>query len=1580
MPITRPNIDWRAVRPINGSQAEGFEELCAQLARAETPSGARFERKAPPDAGVECYAIFDDGSEWGWQAKYFDWLGDSQWSQLDESIKKALEKHPRLVRYFVCVPLDRSDARISGRRSAKERWDDHAQKWTGWALARNMTVVFDYWGSHELLDRLAHPQHLGRIRFWFDVQRFDRAWFMARRDEALKTAGPRYTPEVHVDLPVAAEFEAFGRTEWFFDQIKAHAKDIRRRLRNVEHFDLKTVEPKLTTSLSDLSARVELSLAGLGALTAQPTGLVPFREIADEVTAALALADQTERLLDKYEQEYDIQPPALEANATTSSHSRNPFREQRYRLMTLSGELSQTKAALVHAESLVNTSLLLLIGVAGVGKTHLLCDVAQRRVATGRPTVLLMGQRFTSTETPWTQALQHLDLAGLTADEFVGALEAAAQAAGCRALILMDAINEGSGRFIWPSHLAAFLAHLQRSPWIGVVISVRTSYEELVIPAEVRAQAVVVTHDGFADSEYDATRAFFLHYGIELPSTPFFMPEFRNPLFLKTLCCGLNAKGERRLPRGFHGITATFDLYLSAINDRLATTLGFNPKDALVRRALESFATAIVASGKRWLAFETASEVVNALLPNRDFDRSLYRGLTVEGILVEEAILHPDAARTEVVFIAYERLADHIVTKALLDAHLDIEAPASSFATGGLAFLGNQSRDVTPGLLEAMCIQVSERTGQELLVLAPQLIDNWWARDAFRQSLVWRALTAFTNDTHQVLKRSIQNSYDFDGTLDVLLTVATLPGHPFNAAFLDKRLRRDCMPDRDAWWSTYLHHAWGQKGAIHRLVDWASAMTPDVALDGELVDLSATSLTWMLTTANRFLRDRATKALVSLLTGRLDAVVRLVERFVDVDDPYVSERIYAIAYGTAMRSQSAADVGNLAECVYARVFASGSPPAHILLRDYARGVIERAIYLGAIMDIVPERIRPPYLSQWPVIPTESEIQPLMPDWSQGSHDSGELEWARNRIGGSVFSDDFAHYVIGTNSSSTLDVWLDLGLDQPAWRPPERPDSLLHAFAAELTGEVSKAWEAFDAAEKALQQTISSFVREWFTKRAVQGASDGTDDGAETEIVAIEFETNPPPNAAALEQQREETLVALNAILSDEHKKRLKEILAVKELDREKGHRPPRLDARQIQRYILWRVFDLGWTTERFGKFDRFSIGYHGRDAAKAERIGKKYQWLAYHEIMALVADHFQYREPFSEDDSEHVYDGPWQTHLRDIDPSCTLRSTVGGTSWEGHSSSWWCTTQYKNWENPADRRNWATCLDDLPRVEDLLSVIHPTDASRWVNAQGHFHWQQQPPADQEQIDVDLRELWFICTGYLIRACDVEAFMKWAEDVDFWGRWMPEPPEISSILLGEYGWSPASRYVERQCFGHGDWQRPSHGCPVQVKPIAFEYLRESECFDCSVDESYTLRLPAGELVTGLELQWSGRGADYLDANGQLAALDPTAWADGASSLLIREDLLQRFLARKEWMVCWAILGEKRALGAGFDPRHYVSMQMSGAYVLNPKGPTGFLKCKLAEWENGKPGSSSGQLAVVRTVPRIGWNNPEDCAGP
>lgn len=1554
------NLDWKSIRPLSGSRDKGFEELCAQLARAETPPGAQFERKGTPDAGVECYAILNDGPEWAWQAKYFDTLGNSQWPQINKSVKAAIEKHPRLVRYFICIPLDRPDARLEGKKSAKDKWDEQVDKWTRLAADKGMSVEFVYWGSHELLERLARPEHVGRIRFWFDVRGFDAAWFKARLNEALRTAGPRYTPEIHVDLPIASEFEAFGRTDRFFDRDKVRARAIRQELRSL-NYSTKDIGEAVGGAFATVSANIQAVLTSISAIKKQPTGPLPFKDIAEQVRTSEQAAEELSQLLYKSEREFEKRGGPASEKTPQTSYQRNPFRDLQARLFRLTSELREARESFDHSDHVAGNNLLLIFGKAGTGKTHLLCDVAHQRIADGCPTVLLMGQRFVSNDAPWLQALQQLDLADISVEKFVGALEAAAQAANSRALLMVDALNEGTGRTIWPNHLAAFLAHIERSPWIGVVLAIRSPYEEIILPEDIWERAVKLTHGGFTEHEYDATKTFFIHYGLELPSTPLLAPEFRHPLFLKTLCRGLNARGESRLPRGFQGITAIFDLYLSAVNERLASNLDFDKRTPLVRQTLEAFTEAIIDSGKPWLNLSKAQEIVNSFLPGRGYKQSLYRGLVTEGVLIEEVSLRQDVTE-EIVFLSYERFSDHLIAKTLLDRHLNVDDPAAAFAQeGDLAFICDEQRYISPGLLEALCIQIPERIGQELPTVAPNCTRQWKLGDAFRQSLIWRTYAAFSEDTRQLLNELCCSERDFDDSLDVLLTVATLPDHPFNARFLDQRLRRDAMPDRDAWWSVYLHHVWGTHGTVDRLVDWASLVDSSTSVDEEAVNLCAITLSWMFTTSNRFLRDRATKALVSLLTDRLDAAVRLVEHFADVDDPYVVERVYAVAYGVAMRCHDPVTVGALAQGVYNCVFATDSPPPHILLRDYARGVIERAFYIGAEIDVTPECIRPPYKSIWPRIPSEKDIESLRSNWSKGTHHDDELVCSRHQIFSSVTSGDFAHYVIGTNSSTTSRCWLSLTLDEPPWQPPPSREEQLQALIVEFSADERKVWEECEVADKRHDEALRTFVSGWLALREKEQNSEEFDK-LNIEAISEELEKACPSEIKELEEKRDKAWADLENTLSKVHTRRLEEILTAEELDYE-ANQPPRFDLQQIQRYILWRVFNLGWTVERFGHFDRFSTGYHGRAASKAERIGKKYQWIAYHEINAFISDHFQYREMFHEEDNQ-AYKGPWQDHLRDIDPSCTITSTCGGTGWDGHVPTWWGSTVYDAWGDPNNPRDWVLKYDDLPKVEDLLVVTNPADGTSWLNGQNYFNWQQHPPADREANEVERRELWYICTGYLVRADEAQLFLKWAEGVNFWGRWMPEAAEVYGMFLGEHAWSPAASHFQQPYYGDDGWTQPDHGCPVKIRTLNLEYVHETGGFDCSTDNGFKIQLPNNDLINGLGIQWSGLGADFMDGAGQIVTQDPTVHADGPATFLLRENALRDFLTRENLTICWSVIGEKRVLFPGFGavPRHS-ALCMSGAYVLSEGRAVGFVKHMLDDPDNREQGESHSSFKVL-----------------
>ncbi len=1507
-------LNWHDIRCLNGSQATGFEELCAQLARAESPATANFIRKGSPDAGVECFCILPSGSEWGWQAKYLHTMEKPQWQQLDRSVKTALEKHPALTRYFVCIPLDRPDARTSGQKSTLQRWNEHVEKWSRWAQGRNVSVEYVWWGSSELIERLSRSEHAGRRYFWFGQSGFDEPWFEARLDEAVSSAGPRYSPEIHVALPIARDLERFGRSESVFNEVKSLARGIRRAYQNLGGTSRSEERSDPTASIERLLGLVNQLIAMFAKIEPQPIGQLPFSDISGKVEAAKKEADRIADLFREQEQEHR---PQRQEDHVTSRPGQSSVRERGYYIRQLQIELDRALSSLQRANKVASGQLMVLNGAAGTGKTHLLCDFARRRIASGKPTVLLMGQRFVADDAPWTQALQHLDLPRLSAEEFVGALEAAAQAADCRALVIVDALNEGQGPVIWRAHLAAFLSTLHKSPWIGVLLAVRSQYEEVIWPAGVPEQAVVVTHDGFDDREYDATHTFFEYYGLEFPSTPILQPEFSNPLFLKTLCAGLQGSGKQGIPRGFHGITAVFHLYFRAVNNVLAHSLGFNPSDQLVREALDKLAHQLIAADTRWLNRKKAENIVNQLLPGRDFERSLYRGLIVEGVLTQEMSSREEETDSEIVRITYDRFTDHIIADALLSTHLDVTKPAAAFEEGGLlAFLCQRSRYVSPGLIEAFFIQVPEKFGQELAALAPALSEQWYWEGFFLESVIWRSSDAVSSETRQMLDNLINGEHDGRSTLEALLTVATVEGHPLNAHFLDDRLRQDTMPERDAWWSTFLHWTRGERGTVDRYVDWASRVSQENELDDSTVDLCAVVLAWMLSTSDRFLRDRVTKALVSLLTGRLEAAARLVDGFADVDDPYVAERVYAVAYGVAMRSTEPAEVGSLASRVYEQVFAGGDPPIHILLRDYARGVVERAIYLNASLDIDDHLIRPPYNTTRLEIPDEHETETLV----RTRDDVGNK--ARNLIVGSVMVGDFGRYVIGERGP-----WLTLRLDEEQWQSPR---SRLRALETTFNAEECSAWEEYRRAEKEIPVRIL--------------IPDLLSDSVGDQEAFIEVGPSVPDSAVALAEERcKSALDRLRDVLRPEKLVEFDEILQQESENRVVS--APRFDSELIKRYVLWRVFDLGWTTERFAEFDQFVNRNNAREASKVERIGKKYQWIAYHEILASIADHHQYVEWGSEHEADQSYQGPWQETLRDLDPSCTLRAIPGGTSWGSHVPSWWARWRCESWYEDLSHENWIRRDDNIPCIADFLSVEHPDYGTRWLNLDGSFLWKEGHPADVNPSDVDRRECYISCTAYFVRAEDCDAFMRWAKTVDFWGRWMPEPAEMHRLFLGELMWSPAFRDIIQSYDGTDGWTKPEQGCPVEIQATALHYFTESGTFDCSVDDSFTLRVPSRHFTEGLGLKWSGVGADYVDSDGKMASFDPTAHEAGPSALLVREDVLRQYLQDEGLALCWIIIGERLVLQGAGRREHHGAMTLSGAYEYTDRGPAGFIHHSL-----------------------------------
>ena len=353
---------------------------------------------------------------------------------------------------------------------------------------------------------------------------------------------------------------------------------------------------------------------------------------------------------------------------------------------------------------------------------------------------------------------------------------------------------------------------------------------------------------------------------------------------------------------------------------------------------------------------------------------------------------------------------------------------------------------------------------------------------------------------------------------------------------------------------------------------------------------------------------------------------------------------------------------------------------------------------------------------------------------------------------------------------------------------------------------------------------------------------------------------------------------------------------------------PTFDLGIVQRYVLWRVFDLGWTKERFGRFD-LDVGYfRGREARKPERMAKKYQWIAYHEILAYLSDHYQWCERYVQDDDVRQYRGTWQLSCRDIDPSLTLPSLPKGITRSERICAWWDGPVFQKWREELTHREWLSQSDEFPDPKAIMRVGRDLDSTRWISVRAISGWQQSTPPDREDYEVDQREVWLHSMGYFIDAREATGFLDWSRSVDFWGRWMPEPPMTGEVFLGEHGWSPA--FADLLAMTLNPVRPAAEGsppCPTEVRVTAFEYNASGGQFDCSVDGDCMLYLPNPEFIEVMGLRWTGHGADFVDHMGKLAAFDPTAHEEGSAGLLLREDLLVEYLNREGLALVWAVLG-------------------------------------------------------------------------
>ena len=1370
---------FRSIREWDGFQYRAFEELCYQL-RDPASDGSTLVKTGNPDGGYEWYLTLPDGTEWGWQAKYvFDI--DNLLRLMERTLRTVAGKRPKCRRLTFCVPFDLSDDPGSGSgKSARRKFEDRKPRWKE-RIAGAEQIEIRLWSAGELLERLSgHPNQRGIEWFFWRDEVFSLDWLRKRHGVTIDAVGQRYSRKLHVELPVSFALEGLGRSPSYWQRFRRLHQAVRTAARPLDHLD--SSEAATSSALQGLREHLAVWSSGTTASSGPTLGL--DREALTQLTSICSeAASDAYPPIPLFRDEDRAAPPS-----SVVANERDALRVQLSRLLSALEDFDRFLKE--SASEAAATGALVVLGEAGQGKTHLFCDVARNAIESSRPAALILGGRLVGRD-PWQGIATLLGLPPVGSETLLGAMQAAAEAAGYPFLLLIDALNESDDAAAWRKELPSLVAEVSGNPWISIGVSVRSTYRSVVLPGRRLDHVAVLHHTGFADRITEAMERFFDAHGLQQPRVPLLTPEFANPLFLKLYCESLRDMGQPAPEIGEAHVTEVFGWYLRQKADRIAERLSLDPANNDVHAAVDRFCQELADTNSDSLAYTVGSSLLDGVVPwQKKWPNTLTGQLLSEGVLTKDMAWLQGEYR-EVLRFTYQRLADYAVARVVLDpVGDDPECLRAALESGEP--LGDRLTDAPTGWIEALAVIIPEHFGVEALDTIPE--DSlaaglrFW-EVAFVRSLAARRPGAVTVRTVEHVNRMLRESPRLRAKiLDAVLSVAAFPDHPLNARALHEFLMRLPLPDRDHSWSQHTYSALHDGSPLGRLIKWAARERHDCGPD-EVVELAAITLIWTFTSPNRRLRDYATKTVAQLLSQNLPVLASVIFQFRGVDDPYVIERLAIVAHGAVLCSCDENHEMRLRIATAIRdVALDPEQNPNLLTRDAVRGIYERCLRVGAIDRRTYESVLPPYGSSPPDTPRRaSELKMLYdrPTEDAGIGDYHTLFWSLFDFG------DFGNYVVARKLGYFDGPMFDITSDSVA-------------ESNKMRDELARCW-------------------------------------------------------------------------------------------------------------IFERVLSLGWTPERFSSFDRSTeVPPYSRSPHKAERFGKKYQWIAIRELMARLADNLTFVGWRGE---AVPYEGPWQVLGRDIDPTLPPPPWVHqdddnvqvGHTFADDSPDWWLPGLGADAESlPLDIR-WASRRRGLP---SMARLVRRTDIAGdgWVAVRAFHPWHNAFGTPDLNQDEPARDLRVDLYSWLVAPEDHVAFATHVSQQTDGLQRMPRGNEnLNDSYLGELPWADSVDDESAHQYITTD-ENPAK--EIEACPSWARYLWEANVLDCSLRHGVAVWSPALELFEGGGLEWIPGTCTWQSPDGSVAARYSTH--RGHCSLLVRESWLQCTLSKLGLSLVFGLAGDRRLL--------------------------------------------------------------------
>lgn len=1289
---------------------------------------------------------------------------------------------------------------------------------------------------------------------------------------AISSAGKRYNTVVNLEIEsILSNLHAVNRDDEYTNGILRLTYKLKRELpfRGAEHPDIKDEIDKLNSNTTTIINR----LLGLKNKT-------KYENIAWNVLQK-RLDDTTKSASDIYWFLKGLQDEERKGNpyASTTIDTGNAWTLYQA-LDNLNSYLDDTRTQLFSMPRMI------LRGEAGIGKTHLLCDYAKNRLESDRPTLIFLAHELIDTTTGTDPVARMAALLNYkNSKTFLGKLEQLTKDSPKRVCLIIDAVNEAD-QIKW-----AQLAPLFNIKGLSIVISVRNGYDKLIKNAN---KYTIVEHFGFAEMEWAAISTFFRHYKMKLPEIPVIDPEFKNPLFLMIFCEAYAGKKDKT-PRG-KGATHVFEQYVETQSIKILDELGLNlPKDYLWRRVIKEVGVWMGVNRKPRILRPQLLKIINKDTNLSPHSSRLVALMEHHGLLLKYPSYTTGGKRNGYRYtFTYNRFSDHLIVRSLLtENRINSKERAEDFFGDG-SFL--EKNIYNTGLMEALSIQIPERCNKTEFVWAmpERYRDDWSIKTAFLGGVKWRdvefdGVDKKTGelkyiDEDQVLSYMntylVRSEHDFFETLDCLLDVCAIPLHPFNANRLHKILNRYTLPNRDAWWQRFmLYRTYESGNAIDRLQSWSLSELTEHASE-ESVELASVVLIWTLASTDRKLRNRSTRSLVALYKNHQGSLFAALNRFKENNDPYITERLFAVAYGAlSLNPNDKENFKSIVLWLYANHFLDKKRMPDALKDDFAKGIIE--LYLRHYPNHVRIKTRniiPPFkYYKFPKkIPTTKWLRNKYKEDGDNNYYS---VWGSLMYGEGHSLADFGNYTMGSVLGELSSIPLST-------KPPKDTRDEYDKFRESL-GKRQR--ELLDAYNMLSFRPILSFIRSRDEEDVVD-TENGSDESTAQALNAFEKSLGP---LKRLKYRKFKPYI-------------------VRDISPKRENYDYNLNI--ARRWIFNRVIKLGWNPKQHQEYDRARGSFDRHQSSSAERIGKKYQWIGLSEFLALAGSNYYFKADRWSSRAKFIrYQGAYQTSLRDIDPTLDPLWLQTKNDEDDDSQDVWWSPKYDGW----GLKNWKNSTKDIPSPTKHIQVTE--NNTEYLNLLSWRTWKGPSATPEDEDNHSYPELFMHVNGYIVRKKDLPTIKEWCASKEFYNRTLPEPhDESGAIFLKEMTNSAAYREVAAPY--QTNWVKKSSEIPFDVlSPIEGYSGGSFETDDTS--KSVRIYAPSGPLQEMLKLRPSEKIGEYISKSGKITMFDPSVDYSGVySSLIVNKDYFLKELEKKGLTVIWTVLGEKLYIGGIYNDEY------------------------------------------------------------